>query len=131
MCVRYILRLATCDFNFAHIFWQIGKKITNLLLLSISNTYANWVVFQCNLVSMVSFQFLTNDYLVKSSLVYLIPFHLFFSRLNYYTLSDLYFFNCYGFLLLNVLVYMLVLIIGRSAKSRQEVIHYILHSIHK
>lgn len=40
--------------------------------------------------------------------------------LNYYTLSDLYFFNCYGFLLLNVLVYLLVLIIGRSAKSREE-----------
>jgi len=40
--------------------------------------------------------------------------------LNYYTLSDLYFFNCYGFLLLNVLVFLLVLIIGRSAKSREE-----------
>ena len=44
-----------------------------------------------------------------------------FYRLNYFTLSDIFFFNCYGFLLLNALVFYLVLIVGRSAKEREEV----------
>ena len=43
-------------------------------------------------------------------------------RLNYFTLSDIFFFNCYGFLLLNALVFYLVLIVGRSAKEREEVL---------
>ena len=128
MCVRYILRLATCDFNFAHIFWQIGKKL--LIYCYYQFQIPMLIGWYFNVIKW----FLFNSWLMTSQVLLGISNPLsfvLFSRLNYYTLSDLYFFNCYGFLLLNVLVYMLVLIIGRSAKSRQEVIHYILHSIHK
>lgn len=40
--------------------------------------------------------------------------------LNYFTLADLFFFNCFGFLLLNTLVFLMMVVVGRNAKTREE-----------